>query len=219
MDTELITIERTAMIPTRIARASSPRCCSRAPTRPKERFWEFFTANIRNPNTRMAYLTAAYRFADWCEVKGLALEQVEPMLVAAYIEQLTAVYAPATVKQYLAAIRMLFDWLVVGQIVPFNPASSVRGPRHVVKTGKTPVLTAGETRGLLDAIDTGTLVGVTRSRRDRPHGVQLRTRECGAGDAGGRLLHARQALVLPPARKRRQVPRGAGAPRRSGVHR
>ena len=85
------------------------------------------------------------------------------MVVAAYIEQLTTVYAPATVKQYLAAIRMLFDWLVIGQVAPFNPASSVRGPRHVVKTGKTPVLTAGETRGLLDAIDTGTLVGL----RDR----------------------------------------------------
>ena len=41
----------------------------------------------------------------------------------------------------------------------------------------------------------------------------------GRADAGGRLLHARQALVLPPARKRRQVPRGAGAPRRPGVHR
>ena len=162
MDTELITIDRTAMIPTRIARQLTPVLFSGS-NKAERRFWEFFTANIRNPNTRMAYLTAAYRFADWCEVKGLTLRQVEPMLVAAYIEQLTAVYAPATVKQYLAAIRMLFDWLVVGQVVPFNPASSVRGPRHVVKTGKTPVLTAGETRGLLDAIDTGTLVGL----RDR----------------------------------------------------
>ncbi len=52
---------------------------------------------------------------------------------------------------------------MVGQIVPFNPASSVRGPKHVVKTGKTPVLTAEETRELLDTIDTGTLVGL----RDR----------------------------------------------------
>ena len=162
MDTGLITIERTAMIPTRIARQLTPVLFSGS-DKAERRFWEFFTANIRNPNTRMAYLTAAYRFADWCEVKGLALRQVEPMLVAAYIEQLTTVYAPATVKQYLAAIRMLFDWLVVGQVVPFNPANSVRGPRHVVKTGKTPVLTAGETRALLDAIDTGTLVGV----RDR----------------------------------------------------
>ena len=162
MDTELITIERTAMIPTRIARQLTPVLFSGS-DKAERRFWEFFTANIRNPNTRLAYLTAAYRFADWCEVKGLALEQIEPMLVAAYIEQLTAVYAPATVKQYLAAIRMLFDRLVIGQVVPFNPASSVRGPRHVVKTGKTPVLTAGEARGLLDAIDTGTLVGL----RDR----------------------------------------------------
>ena len=150
------------MIPTRIARQLTPMLFSGA-NKAEKRFWEFFTANIRNPNTRMAYLTASYRFADWCEVKGLALRQVEPMLVAAYIEQLTAVYAPATVKQYLAAIRMLFDWLVIGQVVPFNPASSVRGPRHVVKTGKTPVLTAGEARSLLDAIDTGTLVGL----RDR----------------------------------------------------
>ena len=129
----------------------------------EKRFWEFFTANIRNPNTRMAYLMAAYRFADWCEARGLTLDRVEPMLVAAYIEQMTKVYSPATVKQALAAIRMLFDWLVVGQVVPFNPASSVRGPKHVVKTGKTPVLTASEARGLLDRINTGALVGL----RDR----------------------------------------------------
>ena len=162
MDTQLITIDRTSMIPTRIARQITPMLFT-GTQKAEKRFWEFFAVDIRNPNTRLAYLTAAYRFADWCEVKGLTLEQVEPMVVAAYIEQLTEVYAPPTVKQYLAAIRMLFDWLVIGQVVPFNPASSVRGPRHVVKTGKTPVLTAGETRGLLDSIDTGTLVGL----RDR----------------------------------------------------
>ena len=82
MDTGLITIERTAMIPTRIARQLTPMLFSSS-KKAERRFWEFFTANIRNPNTRMAYLTAAYRFADWCEVKGLALEQIEPMLVAA----------------------------------------------------------------------------------------------------------------------------------------
>ena len=218
MDTGLITIERTAMIPTRISRQITPVLFSGS-NKAEKRFWEFFTANIRNPNTRMAYLTAAYRFADWCEVKGLALEQVEPMLVAAYIEQLTAVYAPATVKQYLAAIRMLFDWLVVGQVVPFNPASSVRGPRHVVKTGKTPVLTAGEARGLLDAIDTGTLVGV----RDRAV-IGLMVYSFARVSAALAMRVADyytqgKTLVLPPARKRRQVPGGAGAPRRPGVHR
>ena len=78
-----------------------------------------------------------------------ALNQVEPMVVAAYIERLFGALAPASVKQHLAALRMLFDWLVVGQVLPFNPASSVRGPKHVVKTGKTPVLSAKETRALL----------------------------------------------------------------------
>ena len=85
------------------------------------------------------------------------------MVVAAYIEQLCGALAPASVKQHLAALRMLFDWLVVGQVLPFNPASSVRGPKHVVKTGKTPVLSAAETRALLDGIDVSTLAGL----RDR----------------------------------------------------
>ena len=160
MNTQLITVENTAL--SRISHRTTPVLFAGS-DETETRFWEFFTAHIRNPNTRMAYLMAAYRFADWCETGGLALEQVKPIVVAAYIEQLTKTYAPPTVKQHLAAIRMLFDWLVVGQVVPFNPASSVRGPKHVVKTGKTPVLTAGETRGLLDAIDTGTLVGL----RDR----------------------------------------------------
>ena len=85
------------------------------------------------------------------------------MVVAAYIEELTRARSPATVKQHLAALRMLFDWLVVGQVLSFNPASSVRGPKHVVKAGKTPVLSANETRALLDGIDVTNLVGL----RDR----------------------------------------------------
>ena len=126
----------------------------------ERRFWEYFTAHIRNPNTRLAYLAAVRRFAEWCERRGLALEQVEPMVLPAYIEQLSGALAPASVKQHLAALRMLFDWFVVGQVLPFNPASSVRGPKHVVKTGKTPVLSAKETRALLDGIDVSTVVGL-----------------------------------------------------------
>ena len=160
MNTQLITVENTAL--SRISHRTTPVLFAGS-DETETRFWEFFTAHIRNPNTRMAYLMAAYRFADWCETGGLTLKQIKPIVVAAYIEQLTKTYAAPTVKQHLAAIRMLFDWLVVGQVVPFNPASSVRGPKHVVKTGKTPVLTAGETRDLLNAIDTGTLVGL----RDR----------------------------------------------------
>jgi site-specific recombinase XerD len=124
---------------------------------------EFFAAQIRNPHTRAAYGRAVRDFANWCEVHRITLEQVEPVLIAAYVEHLGQRGSKPTVKQHLAAIRMLFDWLVIGQIMPSNPASSVRGPKYVVRKGKTPVLTADEARELLDAIDTTTLVGL----RDR----------------------------------------------------
>ncbi len=115
------------------------------------RFLEFFAVTIRNRNTRAAYLTACRQFFSCCEMRGVGtLGAIEPMSVAAYIEQHPA--SVPTVKQHLAAIRMLFDWLVVGQIMPSNPAHSVRGPKHVVKQGKTPVLAAEQARTLLDSI-------------------------------------------------------------------
>ena len=118
-----------------------------------KRFVEFFTANIRNPNTRKAYARAAAEFAAWCEQNGLhELRDIEPVHVAAYVETLQLRLAAPSVKLHLAGIRMLFDWLVVGQVIAVNPASSVRGPKHSVKKGKTPVLTAEEARALLDAI-------------------------------------------------------------------
>ena len=96
--------------------------------------------------------------------KGISeLAQVRPVHVAAYIEGLQKKIAAPSVKLKLAAIRMLFDWLVVGQVVPSNPASSVRGPKHVVRKGKTPVLSVDEARELLAGIDVTSLVGL----RDR----------------------------------------------------
>jgi integrase/recombinase XerD len=127
------------------------------------RVLEFFTANIRNANTRAAYAQAVFQLADWCQEKGIVLRQVSPFLVAAYIEELGKRLAVPSVKQHLAAIRMLFDYLVVGQVVATNPASSVRGPKHVVKKGLTPVLAAEEARALLESIDASTLIGL----RDR----------------------------------------------------
>ena len=97
----------------------------------------------------------------------------------------------ASVKQHLAALRMLFDWFVVGQVLPFNPAGSVRGPKQVVKKGKTPVLSAEEARGLLDGIDLSTLAGL----RDRALiGVlvfSFRAGERGGVDAGLRTTTRR----------------------------
>jgi site-specific recombinase XerD len=119
----------------------------------RKRFLEFFTAEIRNEKTRRAYGFAVARFTAWCESHGLPLERIEPVLVAAYIEELQKELAAPSVKQHLAAIRRLFDYLVTGGVLPHNPASSVRGPKHVVKVGKTPVLTEEETRELFDSID------------------------------------------------------------------
>ena len=88
---------------------------------------EFFTANIRNLNTRKAYARAGVEFARCCQARGIeALKQIEPVHVAAYIEQLQV--AAPSVKQRLAALRTLFDWLVVGQVMLVNPAVSLRGP-------------------------------------------------------------------------------------------
>ena len=129
----------------------------------ERRFWEFFTAHIWSRNPRLACLAAVRRFAGWCGRRGLALGQVELMVIAACVEELTQAHSPASVKQHLAALRMLFEWLVVGQVLPFNPASSVRGPKHVIKTGKASVLSATEARALLDGINVSTLVGL----RDR----------------------------------------------------
>lgn len=127
------------------------------------RFVEFFAANVRNPNTRAAYGRAAGRFLHWCETNRLSLRDLEPVAVSTYVEQLMRTHSPPTVKQHLAAVRVLFDWLVVGQVVPTNPAASVRGPKHVVKKGKTMVLSAAQARALLDSIDTSTAIGL----RDR----------------------------------------------------
>ena len=88
-----------------------------------------------------------------CEQNGLhELRDIEPVHVAAYVETLQGRLAAPSVKLHLAGIRMLFDWLVIGQVIAVNPASSVRGPKHSVKKGKTPVLTAEKARALLDSI-------------------------------------------------------------------
>jgi site-specific recombinase XerD len=112
----------------------------------------------------MAYYRAVCSFFAWLEQHGIGgLVDIEPFHVAAYIKALKVSDAgnPAvkeraaarpTVKQHLAAIRMLFDWLIVGQILAINQEHAVRGPKHVVKRGKTPVLSEEQARRLLESI-------------------------------------------------------------------
>ena len=125
------------------------------------RFLEFFAGRIANARTRAAYGRAVGQFLGWCEARGLGLRDISPLHVAAYIR--THPGSAPTVKQHLAAIRMLGDWLVVNQVLPVNPAAAVRGPKHVVTKGATPVLSPAEARKLLETIDTGALAGL----RDR----------------------------------------------------
>jgi site-specific recombinase XerD len=129
----------------------------------QKRFVEFFTAQIRNANTRAAYYHACAQFLAWIHAVKLDLASVEPVHVAAYIEQLGAVRSAPTVKQHLAALRHLFDYLVIGQIVSFNPAAAVRGPKHSVREGKTPILSADDARTLFAQFDPSVLSDV----RDR----------------------------------------------------
>lgn len=128
-----------------------------------KRFTTFFTDDIANANTRRAYHRAAMQFFTWCGDRGLSLPQIESIHVAAYREVLMASLAPSSVKQHLAAIRKLFDWLIIGQIVASNPAHAVRGPRHVVTEGLTPILGEEDAKALLASIDVSHVVG----RRDR----------------------------------------------------
>ena len=152
---QLAATNRGPLLPALIAGAGS---------RAALRFLEYFTVHIRNKNTRAAYGRAAADFLNWCEGQGIGeLGRVQPMHVAAYIELLQSKRSAPTVKQHLACIRMLFDWLVVGQVMPTNPAHSVRGPRHSVSKGSTPVLSSEETTGLLTGIDVSTVAGL----RDR----------------------------------------------------
>jgi integrase/recombinase XerD len=160
MNSELVPIPRRDL--TRAGFESLPAAIGRGGEAAAWRFVEFFAATIRNRNTRAAYANAIAQFFAWCETHHVhTLHEIKPVVIAAYIEN--HLMAAPTVKQHLAAIRMLFDFLVTGQVVPTNPASSVRGPKHVVKRGKTPVLTADQARVLLDSIKTDTIIGL----RDR----------------------------------------------------
>jgi site-specific recombinase XerD len=159
MSTDIITLPPRQL--SRIGFDSLPPVIARAGESASRRFIEFFTANIRNKNTRKAYVRALADFLDWCEVRSIELKDIQPVIVGAYIEGHGG--SKPTVKQHLAAIRMMFDYLVMGQIVPVNPAASVRGPKHVVRRGKTPVLKTEQARALLDSINIRTIVGL----RDR----------------------------------------------------
>ena len=139
-----------------------PSMVAGADARTSWRFVDFFAVTIRNPNTREAYYRAVSRFMDWCEQRCLhRLAAIRPIHVAAYVEQLPL--SRPSVRQHLSAISRCFDWLVSGGTLYTNPATSVQRPRHVVRVGRTPVLSDDEARTLLESISIDKIAGL----RDR----------------------------------------------------
>ena len=116
-----------------------PTVITAAGEKARQRFLQFFTTHIRSRNTDMAYARAVVRFLEWCAVQGWQLEQIEPTGVVAYLEHLQGHASASTVRQHLAIIRQLFDWLVVGQVLSQNPARTVRGLMLAVPRGTIPL--------------------------------------------------------------------------------
>jgi site-specific recombinase XerD len=124
-----------------------------------KRFFEFFTVPIRNKNTRTAYYHAIGQFLARCERAGFRhLEDIEPITVAAYIEQHPG--SPATIKQHMAAIRMLFSWLTEKGILAMNPAREVKTPKFSRNEGKTPAPPTEDVQKLINSIDLSNVVGL-----------------------------------------------------------
>src|SRR6201990_1357183 len=142
----------------------APVLIERAGPSTRKNFSEFFTVPIRNANTRAAYYRAIQQFLAWVERAGYQqLEDIEPITVAAYIETLQRQAAPPTVKQHMAAIRMLFSWLTEKGVLAMNPAREVKTEKFSRTEGKTPAFVDGEVQKLLDVIETSTHTGL----RDR----------------------------------------------------
>jgi integrase/recombinase XerD len=140
------------LLPARSGGFPVPAIIADAGEKASEHFLEFFAATIRNKNTRAAYMQAVAQFCRWCEQHELRLASIRPLHMSAYIEGMN-MSAPS-VKQHLAALRGLFNWLVVKQVVPENPALFVKGPRFSRQIGITPILEAEQMRVLLNSIKT-----------------------------------------------------------------
>src|ERR1700693_3655050 len=138
------------LLPARSGGFPVPALIADAGDKASEHFLEFFAATIRNKNTRAAYMQAVAQLCRWCEGHELQLHTIRPLHVSAYRES-KALTAPS-IKQHLAALRGLFNWLVIKQVVADNPALFVKGPRFSRKIGVTPIMEAKEVRVLLDSI-------------------------------------------------------------------
>ena len=82
---------------------------------------------VRNSNTRKAYKTAWRSFFAFCSEYKLELERVKPYHFGLWLKRHTG--SVATLRQHLAAVRLLFDHLLEKGVVDINPAARAKPPR------------------------------------------------------------------------------------------
>src|SRR3954469_9270920 len=163
-DGQLIRIERATVTVPGVGEVPVPAVVAASGPEVANRFLEFFLVAIRNPNTRRAYAGAVRAFCAWLERHGAPdLAAVEPVHVAAYVEELGRTYTRPSVALHLAAIKRLFAFLVTGGTLRRSPAVEVKGPTFSRKIGATPVTSTEEVRKLLESLPVDSLVGL----RDR----------------------------------------------------
>ena len=168
-------------------RSTLPAVLQDAGEEASERVIEFFTAEIRNENTREAYALAVRRFFRWVDQHGLNLSDIEPVHVAAYVEGDDR--APATVKQNLAALRRLFDFLVTGQVL-FQPcrAGALPEAKRQWRHNARPHRRGGPRATGLDRRGEKRVAAAPGPRHHRRHDVHLRPRLGGLPIGRRRLL-------------------------------
>ena len=122
-----------------------------------ETFLELLGARVRNPNTRSAYRVAWRSFLAFCSARQLELESVKAYHVGAWLDQHPG--SRSTQRQHLAAVRLLFDSLMMrgGSAVEYNPAARARPPRLVRESSRTPVFEEAEIVAFLDSISLDSL--------------------------------------------------------------
>src|SRR4051794_154086 len=160
----LIRIERATVAIPGVGEVPVPAVVAASGPELANRFLEFFLVAVRNPNTRRAYAAAVRGLCTWLERHGARdLAVVEPVHVAAYVEQLGRTHTKPSVALHLAAIKRLFAFLVAGGTLKRSPAVEVKGPTFSRRVGATPVTSTEEVRKLLDSLPMDSLVGL----RDR----------------------------------------------------
>lgn len=145
---------------------------------------EFFSAQIRNPNTRKAYRRAVDRFLAWYDDRHLRFQEISSPVISEYLDHHLVKdsgqpLSTPSIKLHLAALKHFYDAQERRHGVLFNPATAVRGPAYKVTKGKTRPFQKGQVKKLLKSIDTANLVGL----RDRAILALLHWTACRAGAA------------------------------------